>query len=291
MKKEFVTLISKNRKYIKTADFLERTAPICSYGFLYKNANVISSPNNVCHAGLSIGKNRTEGIVAVLNGMQTIREGITEESYRRFFEWLFNFSPYAPGISTKSVRSAIDNGYYVVDTEFPGNFVGGACQAQRLTTEQASAFPVWDRLTHYGCNPDVAFVLAYKMLPFKSAGKFFLSFIDSQHSIFNGITWDDLIWNFAAHKQISPSGPYNKTGQYGTPSLLWRKPNLNKEDPIMKEMNEFLQKELIPNDGENNNPFKKPDRYNLATRYGFEESMEALAPFINAYTRKKIGKE
>ena len=87
---------------------------------------------------------------------------------RTYFEWLFNYSPFAPCFITKGARRALNERVIAFDPEQPSNLIGGALIASRLGTERYSAsyriagrLLMWHRLVELGVHPSLAFSLSH----------------------------------------------------------------------------------------------------------------------------------
>lgn len=142
------------------------------------------------------------------------------EPIRAYFEWLFNYSPFAPCFITKGARRALNERVIAFDPEQPSNLIGGALIASRLGTERYTAsyriagrLLMWHRLVELGVHPSLAFTLSH----FPSMTK-----IEGTDLNIKGVKEINWLYSNVGHEAISPGegayltppggGQYSKSG-------------------------------------------------------------------------------
>lgn len=131
-----------------------------------KKVNV--SQYHYCHA--SMDSKYHNGVITKPKVLfsQVQNNVVDWEPIRIYFEWLFNYSPYAPCFITKGARRALSERVIAFDPEQPSNLIGGALIASRLGTERYTAsyriagrLLMWNRLVELGVHPSLAFTLCH----------------------------------------------------------------------------------------------------------------------------------
>lgn len=189
-----------------------------SYGF---DVNAVSgqagddeivnvSDYHYCHASMD-SKYHSDVISTPKVLFSQVQKNVVDwEPIRIYFEWLFNYSPFAPCFITKGARRALSERVIAFDPEQPSNLIGGALIASRLGTERYTAsyriagrLLMWHRLVELGVHPSLAFSLCHVPSITKIKG-----------SDLNIKAIDEINWKYSnvGHEAISPgetvySGP------------------------------------------------------------------------------------
>ena len=237
------------------------------------------------------------------------------ESIRAYFEWLFNYSPFAPCFITKGARRALNERVIAFDPEQPSNLIGGALIASRLGTERYTAsyriagrLLMWHRLVELGVHPSLAFTISH----FPSITK--ISGTDLNIKEVKEINW---LYSNVGHEAISPGngayltppgeGQYSKSGngevthqnffnnkQVGVDNLsfakrgmrtgssyLWIGPkSVNPEFNVNTFVGDALKAAFSKPIVKSGNPFaatKNRNEVDEAKRAPFQEAMEVIA--------------
>lgn len=147
----------------------------CRYAVENKDGQQHVFYQDYCHAGLRsanhLKKEWGENYhpVAILNLLPIPRAG--EDAARRFYEWLFNFSPFSKVFVTKSVKQAMRENVIVASPEQPGDMLAGGLIASRIVSENHDGNGnyrngwLWDQLVQRGVHPSVAFPVAHIIKP------------------------------------------------------------------------------------------------------------------------------
>lgn len=129
------------------------------------------------------------------------------EPIRAYFEWLFNYSPFAPCFITKGAKRALNERVIAFDPEQPSNLIGGALIASRLGTERYTAsyriagrLLMWHRLVELGVHPSLAFTLSH----FPSMTK-----IEGTDLDIKGVKEINWLYSNVGHEAISPGDYVN----------------------------------------------------------------------------------
>ena len=250
---------------------------VASFGFIHNGGQFKHAGNTACHAEL--GYPGVEKIEAVVNGIQNLK--VPEATARRFLEYLFNFSAYAPAIKTKSVKRAMDDGYYVGDVEVPGNLLGGALIAGRAISEYKSLAIVWEKLVERGVDPNMAFVVSHSL---QISGTGDLSFYTwGGHTAFSGTEEGAKFINFTKKEMQKPIEVYAKIKRYNPTNTLW-----NGGKPAPKLLTPLLRKAGDELKGVNkSNPFADINVRSQGMKV--DVAIEAFAPIIIEYTKENVG--
>jgi hypothetical protein len=240
---------------------------------------------------------------------QVQQEVVDLSHIRTYFEWLFNYSPFAPCFITKSAKSAIDKKVIALTPEQPSNLIGGALIATRLGTERytaqyriAARLLMWSKLVTLGVHPSLAFTLSHVPSFPKIKGD------DLNIKDVEIVNWKDY---HVGHEALSPlqefygysiEGSYRSTSGLVThtnffnnrqpgvdtktfaerksrqgSSFLWIGKDPTPKFNVNKFVSDILRKEL-KSEKPSSNPFAKaklePDSQN---QYPFHEAMEVIA--------------
>lgn len=126
--------------------------------------------NTACHAALN-GGHPVKKPIAILNQLQEYRAG--EDVARRFYEWLFNYSPFHNVFVTKSAKRALSERVVVASVKPCGDILVGGLIAARLVTEdhmQNGNYRngvMWHELVTRGVDPTLSFVISHALKPSK----------------------------------------------------------------------------------------------------------------------------
>lgn len=144
-----------------------------SHGF---NVNVVSgwadekdvsvADYHYCHASMDGRYHNMKEPKVLFSQVQ--KNVVGWKPIRVYFEWLFNYSPFAPCFITKGASRALNERVIAFNPEQPSNLVGGALIASRLGTERYTAsyriagrLLMWHRLVELGVHPSLAFTLSH----------------------------------------------------------------------------------------------------------------------------------
>jgi hypothetical protein len=128
----------------------------------------VSVPNyHYCHASMDKRYHDTIDTPKVL--FSQVQDNVVDWRHiRPYFEWLFNYSPFAPCFITKGAKRALNERVIAFDPNQPANLIGGALIASRLGTERYTAsyriagrLLIWHRLVELGVHPSLAFTLSH----------------------------------------------------------------------------------------------------------------------------------
>lgn len=150
----------------------------CRYALENKDGRQHVYPQDYCHAGLhdhyqaEVKREWGEfNPIAIINLLAESRAG--EDVARRFYEWLFNYSPFSKVFVTKSVRRAMSENVIIATPHINGDILLGGLIASRMVTEDYTGNGnyrngvVWHELVTRGVDPTVAFVVAHGLKPSK----------------------------------------------------------------------------------------------------------------------------
>lgn len=251
-----------------------RRGVVARYAIMQSDGTMTVSNNNACHAGLGY-RYKDKDPICVINELQVLKTP-DETAALRFYEWMFNYSPYRSAFITKSPRKVLERDVFLATTEVPANIMVGGLMASRLATEYHS-IGVWDKLVKEGVHPNAAFALAHSMTTdekFKT-----VSMYDIGHTALYtpGERLDETFWNFLRGKPLVVDDIYrekksydyniNKTW-YGTPKR--GQPKFPVTD-LRKRLTTAMQKTKA---NKTTNPFAPQATGNT---FPFNEALEEIA--------------
>jgi len=82
-----------------------------------------------------------------------------EEDLVKFYDWLFNVSPWAKVFVTKCGKQAVKERWLVVHTEVPSNLMLGALMASRIPSESSNPMFVMNDLAELGVPQSLGFLI------------------------------------------------------------------------------------------------------------------------------------
>ena len=138
------------------------------FGFLYEDGGMSPIEGGACHASvLNHGRHTKQyedkSVVAIVS--RILRDQQTEftqsENSIRFYDWLFNRSPFQQVFLTKDSDACMKEGWCVVDCNNPANMVQAGLIATRNTWEFPSNIDRWASFVDKGVKEDLAFLIVH----------------------------------------------------------------------------------------------------------------------------------
>lgn len=197
-------LVKKEKEFKKEARNHGLTVNVVSG---WADEKKVSIPDyHYCHASMDKRYHDTIDTPKVL--FSQVQDNVVDwEHIRPYFEWLFNYSPFAPCFITKGARRALNERVIAFDPEQPSNLIGGALIASRLGTERYTAsyriagkLLMWHRLVELGVHPSLAFTLSH----FPSMTK-----IEGTDLNIKGVKEINWLYSNVGHEAISPGDYVN----------------------------------------------------------------------------------
>lgn len=139
----------------------DTSGSLTAYSFVFGDGSSLYTKNYGCHSSLRYGRQveKTYGkkIVAISN--KITRPTFVKGDGEKFYNYLFNRSPWSKCFVTKDVADALENGI-TVRTDHLDKLVVTACIATRSIWEHPACTLQWVKLVDtYGLSEDVATLL------------------------------------------------------------------------------------------------------------------------------------
>lgn len=168
LKEDLGAFMRKNAQPARTASF----AGINDKGKIDQGG--IASP---CHANLtSMGS----GLVMISNWHQRMTDHLkTMPFIKDFAEFLVQRSNFSEAFITKEFDDILENGF-IVDCNFPRDFVASACVATRVCYEKPNKAKFWSMLTKEGLDERLAFLTVSLISNLELQDKKYLSYTISR---------------------------------------------------------------------------------------------------------------
>lgn len=274
MKKEIATQLAPAVRAFKAAELSKGVN--CRYWVLDAKGGLWKDTVDYCHAALRRLPARYDP-VAVLNQVQDLRSG--EDVAKRFYEWLFNYSPFRNTFQTKSVKRVLDRGVMVADAEAPANMMMGGLMSARLAWEDYGGngnyrlCMMWDRLVQLGVHPHAAFIVVHRYKIDPQMNKIWEMDYLHRHS---GVEWgENSFWNFLDEKHTAPMRSYREEKSYDKVTSLWSLHKPKGKPSITSALDQALSR-VGKSKGGSNNPFNV-EAIEVGKTYPFNEAVEEIA--------------
>lgn len=175
----------------------------------------------------------------ILSRIQNL--GVSKDTALRYWNWLINYSPFAPVFITRSAEKAFKRGYFVVRTDLRADLMMGGLIASRLPTEHftpvykiENTTILWENLVDRGVHPSLAFTLAHRFV-LSDHGVVILRISEPGHMaistcVSNYNDWSSTHINFYKNKMQGDVLPFETTNSHNGSSKLWcnnQKSNVN----------------------------------------------------------------
>ena len=209
----------------------------------------------------------------------------------KYYDWLFNVSPYSSVFITKSGEEAVKSKWMVINCEVPSNLMMSALQASRIPWEYHSTMWVLNDLTEAGVEPNLAFLIGMHM----RGGEFRKGSADwsageSEHRCLDvGKLDEKAIKAFINSAPVNCNDLYSKETEYAIPhrvNSLWGSGGAGTlKGYILNNYNvDDLLSDAVKSDVDLN-PFRKKEVVK-AGMHDYADSVKAMAIFS-----KNISKE
>lgn len=158
----------------------DRNSGNARYGVVWANGELEDLDYTYCHGSLAglggddeyydadeeryVAKPREGHCIAVVNQIQMPR--VEEHEALRYYEWLFNFSPFRSAFPEKDYKKVYDRHVFVTDTSVAANLMVGGLMASRFPTENYDGnglyrlCTLWNRLVERDVHPNLAYSVA-----------------------------------------------------------------------------------------------------------------------------------
>lgn len=283
---------------------LERTCDNNSYGaFILKDDTYLKVGRWVCHGWLSDynvshhilnikdrDKIKVQGISYVLSAV--MKPHVSKGLLLRFVDWLINRSPWAAIFVDKNPESVVKYGY-VVDANYPANFIASAMIASRFVTESYVAkgevedrCAVYEELLNMGVTENEAFFFAHMYTASNAKSVYPIQFSrwSSGHSTFSAYNYqENYVRSFLTGKPVNLEKNLLAAGLgYGSNTInnLWGNPT--DKDSFGKAVQDLVP--LRKEEKKDHHIFRKAPvkGYQYTNREDFMSIIEQLREMLNA---------
>lgn len=158
-----MTVQQKIREWIDTEGVKwAETNRTAYFGFIHKDGTSSSLEGGACHATV-LGYGRYTPTAAIISRIR--RDGADNckqsENSVRFYDWLFNRSPFASVFMYKVAQARFDEGWCVVSANHPANLVQGALITSRNSWEFPQNVDRWAKLVDLGVDENLAYLMVH----------------------------------------------------------------------------------------------------------------------------------
>jgi len=182
------------RKFIDKANS-ENTNKLTStgvFGFIYADATHSRVKTGPCHGYvLRHAQERSDAELPPVKAVLTLinRPFLKHQSEHsvRFYDWLFNRSPFADVFMYKSAKNQFKQNWTACRTNVPGNMLQSALITSRNTWEYPDKIATWVRLVDAGINENFAYFLTHFLSNNSGSDDFGVVSVFSDHTAVGGI--------------------------------------------------------------------------------------------------------
>lgn len=197
-------------------------------------------------------------VVAIINQIQ--KPMASEKNALRYYEWLFNFSPFRSIFPMKDTAEVWERHIFYTDTDVPANLMAGGLMASRFPTENHGNNGVyrlcdlWGELIDREVHPNLAFSVAntFSISPNEEIR---VALGGTGHSSIEPMTYLGSHKNFLNDKPVQLLPTYRSTLEYHNVSALWGEGWSDEEEELNTSLIS-LTNELAEVSNKNVNPFK-----------------------------------
>ncbi len=262
-KKKLQEVIPGNENYVAT------------YGVIKSDGTYVNDGNHSCHAGL---RDRSwVGAKKILNAVQKLQ--VDDKLATSFYEWLLNYSPWAPIFESKDAKTVLSERVSVIRTDVPAVLVGGGLMATRAITEHTGFIAkVWWNLVKNGCHPTIAFAYAHVFRTQKEPETLVYQPMN-WHCSLDGSSMDDYFVNFGVGKPVKSSKNFDEVGCYPMTIHATWSGKAPTSLSIRKDINTTLTKS-IKKVKSTKNPFCHGGEIESNEKVKFNEGVEFLGNYL-----------
>lgn len=282
-KKEFDKKFSNRRTLF---DSVNRN----SWGYV-REGKYHNGTSTHCFAGMySIGTGTTH----ILNGIHI--SPLPKDMVERYYDWLFNRSPYAPIFITKDVKSVMEEAIEVIDANHPANLIVGGMTASRTASEYPYIVMVWDKLVKLKVHENVAFYFAH-LFRCKYKNPETLGIVPAMwnHTAIQTIDIpaytgggnpDGYVENFIHGIMTFPNPPYSQNTSYLGVQKIWG--GTTGKRTVRRDIIDWFNK--LPAISAGNNPFAKPVKLEVDADFALHENLSNVHTVSFSSSIKLIAK-
>lgn len=276
MERKQLVLVRKAREEFKKT-WAGRKNNVSNYGLVDETGKFHDLNYSHCHAGLQYNQG-VKSPIAVLDGIQHLK--VKEEIARRFYEWLFNYSPFESIFQSKSAKTALSHHTMIANTDVPANLMVAGLIAARMTSEYPKIPNIWDAFVNRGLHPNIAFAFAHTLSTEVECQTLTQSNADGHTSIAGTSVYRKKSYStaFYLNKPVHLMKPYREHQTYDNLHKIWD----NEKVKTLKDApNTIISRtldEVSRNKKANKNPFAQFEIQSV----NFNEGIEALTPAIQA---------
>lgn len=132
------------------------------FGFIHKDGSHSRLEGGACHATvLQYGQyHSTAAIISRIRRCKTDSYNQSKNSVR-FYDWLFNRSPFSSVFMYKGAQARFDEGWCVVSANHPANLVQGALITSRNSWEFPQNVDRWAKLVDLGVDENLSYLMVH----------------------------------------------------------------------------------------------------------------------------------
>lgn len=147
------------------------------------------------------------------------------ESYVKYYDWLFNQSPWSDAYITKDIDWVMENGCVLLDPNANCDIVYGGAIATRFPYECPYNFQVWARMEELGVNKSLAFLIMHSYRNKKGDYSTMVVELSPMHHVSIRAGCSGTFWKkFLAGKYDTKREPYVTNTRHNV-NGLWGDPN------------------------------------------------------------------
>lgn len=154
--------VVKGIEAMKALDFGTKCNSV--WGAVWEDGTMMECSHTACFGASAEAKYKgCEWIVSRIQHNGAASDDTYRTDMVKYFDWLFNVSPWKDVFITKSGEQAVSSRWLVTTCRVPANVLISALQATRIPTEYSNPMFVLNDLSELGVNPNLAFLLGMCM--------------------------------------------------------------------------------------------------------------------------------
>jgi hypothetical protein len=213
--------VLKGIKYMKNRGYSKVVSSV--WGAVWENGEVLECEHTHCFGASK--QSEYTGAKWIVSRIQDNGAAGTykfEEDLVKFYDWLFNESPWADVFITKNGKQAVEERWLVVHTDVPSNQMVGALMASRIPSESSNPMFVMNDLEEFGVPRTMGFLIGQCLAGGdKREGSAKWGDTTAEHRCISaGQMTRSVALNFLEGQLVEPNEHYVDNTRYAYPNLV-----------------------------------------------------------------------